>query len=64
RGNYWRTTPLWGFRFKDAYLHDGRTDDAKAAILAHGGESTNSINRFNRLSPREQDNIVAFINTL
>lgn len=64
RGNYWRTTPLWGFRFKDAYLHDGRTDDPKAAILAHGGESTNAVTRFSHLPPNEQDNIVAFINTL
>ncbi len=64
RGFHWRTTPLWGFRFKDAYLHDGRTDDAKAAILAHGGESTNSVTRFSHLSSREQDDIVAFINTL
>lgn len=64
RGQHWRTTPLWGFRFKDAYLHDGRTDDAKAAILAHGGEGAHSRDRFSNLSSSAQDAVVAFLNTL
>lgn len=64
RGNYWRTTPLWGFRYKDAYLHDGRTADASAAVMAHGGEGQRSRDRFAHLPTRVQDDIIAFINTL
>lgn len=64
RGNHWRTTPLWGARFKNAYLHDGRTADLREAILWHGGEAQRSRDRFDRLPRRAQDNIVEFINRL
>lgn len=63
-GRHWRTTPLWGLRFKQAYLHDGRTNDVATAILAHGGEATNSRNRFAALSPSAQQQLVAFLRTL
>lgn len=63
-GRHWRTTPLWGLRFKQAYLHDGRTNDVATAILAHGGEATNSRNRFAALSASAQQQLVAFLRTL
>lgn len=63
-GRHWRTTPLWGIRFKKALLHDGRTPDIATAILAHGGEATNSRNRFAALSATEKSQLVAFLNTL
>lgn len=63
-GRHWRTTPLWGIRFKKALLHDGRTDSIESAILAHGGEGNNARNRFAGLGQRQRDQIVAFLNTL
>ncbi len=63
-GRHWRTTPLWGLRFKQALLHDGRTNDVATAILAHGGEATNSRNRFAALSASAQQQLVAFLRTL
>ena len=63
-GRHWRTTPLWGIRFKKALLHDGRTADIATAILEHGGEATNARNRFAALSAAEKSQLVAFLNTL
>jgi CxxC motif-containing protein (DUF1111 family) len=37
-GAEWRTAPLWGVRWKNAYLHDERAKTLDEAILAHGGE--------------------------
>ncbi len=61
RGGHWRTTPLWGLRFKTAYLHDGRTADLREAILAHGGEGQASRDRFDSLSTRSQNRIMEFL---
>lgn len=36
-GDEWRTAPLWGLRYKRAYLHDGRTQDLHTAIRMHAG---------------------------
>ncbi|HEX7666505.1 MAG TPA: di-heme oxidoredictase family protein [Polyangiaceae bacterium] len=64
RGQHWRTTPLWGLRFKDAYLHDGRTTSVHEAIMAHGGEGQRARDRYAHLSPTEQQAIVSFLRTL
>ncbi|MBZ0119834.1 MAG: hypothetical protein K8H88_22790 [Sandaracinaceae bacterium] len=63
-GRQWRTTPLWGLRFKSALLHDGRTADVREAILAHGGEAQNTRDRFAALSASEQAWVVAFLQRL
>lgn len=63
-GRHWRTTPLWGIRFKQALLHDGRTASIATAILEHGGEATNARNRFAALSAAEKNQLVAFLGTL
>ena len=49
-GRRWRTTPLWGLRFKNAYLHDGRTASVHRAIMAHGGEGEIVRGRYQQLS--------------
>lgn len=64
RGNQWRTTPLWGIRLKASYLHDGRTTDLEAAIVAHGGEAQIVRERYLRLAPDAQRALVAFLLTL
>lgn len=60
----WRTPPLWGARDSGPYLHDGRAKTLKEAILAHAGESILSIEKFAALPVNEQDDLVAFLNTL
>jgi CxxC motif-containing protein (DUF1111 family) len=60
----WRTPPLWGVRDSGPYLHDGRAKTLKEAILAHAGESILSVERFAALPAKEQEELVAFLNTL
>jgi CxxC motif-containing protein (DUF1111 family) len=61
---FWRTTPLWGIRFKTGYLHDGRASTEQEAILAHGGEGQASTARFQALQQWERDAIVEFLEHL
>src|SRR6185369_7133136 len=53
-----RTAPLWGLRSRNKLLHDGRTTDRSAAILAHNGGSngqgTASANAFQALSQTQK----------
>lgn len=63
-GTQLRTTPLWGLAIKTRYLHDGRTTDIKKSITMHGGESTTVIQRFNALAPQDQNDLIAFIQSL
>lgn len=60
----WRTPPLWGVRDSGPYLHDGRAKTLKEATLAHAGEATLTLEKFSALSAAEQDNLIAFLNTL
>jgi len=62
-----RTAPLWGVGQRIFLLHDGRTKDMVQAIEAHrsrGSEANQIIERFNRLSAQEQQDIVDFLRSL
>jgi CxxC motif-containing protein (DUF1111 family) len=63
-----RTTPLWGLSTRIAnnfgLLHDGRTTSVDAAIRAHGGEATQSINLYKGLAAQDQADLIAFISSL
>lgn len=63
-GRHWRTTPLWGTRFKQAFLHDGRTADLEEAILTHGGESQVARDHFAALPPGGRAIILEFLNRI
>ncbi|MFZ5441685.1 MAG: di-heme oxidoredictase family protein [Myxococcota bacterium] len=63
-GRFWRTTPLWGIRFKDHYLHDGRATSIHQAIDAHGGESAPSTALYEALNPAQQAALTQFIESL
>lgn len=60
----YRTPPLWGLRFADAYLHDGRATTVEEAILAHGGEAAGARTRFDGLSKSDRKALLAFLATL
>lgn len=67
----WRTTPLWGLGLSEAaqggrpfFLHDGRARTLREAIEFHGGEAAASRERFRRLSPAEQEALLAFLRSL
>lgn len=67
----WRTPPLWGLGLApDAQggqyflMHDGRTHSIEDAILKHGGEATNSKNKFNALVPGDREALIKFLKSL
>jgi len=62
-----RTAPLWGVGQRLFFLHDGRASDLVAAIRAHkspGSEANRVIERFDRLSTPEQQQIIDFLRSL
>lgn len=63
-GRRWRTTPLWGLRFKKAFLHDGRTASVREAVLAHGGEAQIVRDRFAALHRRDQQALLMFLDRI
>ncbi len=59
-----RTAPLWGIRFRNHLLHDGRCGDIPCAVRAHDGQGAAARNAFNALSQANQHNIVQFVRSL
>ena len=67
----WRTPPLWGLGLsKNAQggryflLHDGRAASISEAILLHGGEATNSRNKYNALTESDKQQLLKFLESL
>jgi len=59
-----RTAPLWGLHSRNKLLHDGRTTDRGAAILAHAGQGAAASAAFGGLSAGSKNDLLAFLNTL
>jgi CxxC motif-containing protein (DUF1111 family) len=63
----WKTAPLIGLRFMRAYLHDGRAETVRDAVLMHrseGSEANRSVEAFLALSEAEQQQLVQFVESL
>ena len=63
-GADWRTAPLWGLRWKRAYLHDERATTLHDAILAHDGESRAITKRYKDLPEADRASLHRFLQTL
>ncbi|HSY50872.1 MAG TPA: di-heme oxidoredictase family protein [Thermoanaerobaculia bacterium] len=67
-GDQFRTAPLWGAGQRIFFLHDGRTKDIQAAILAHnanGSEANGpSFTFFENLSTGQRQDILNFLRSL
>jgi len=59
-----RTQPLWGIRFQNKLLHDGRCSDIACAIRAHDGQGAAARNAFNALSAANQHSLTEFVRSL
>jgi CxxC motif-containing protein (DUF1111 family) len=63
-----RTAPLWGLRSRNLLLHDGRTSDRGAAVLAHNGgtngQGTAAAAAYSALSSAQKSDLLAFLSTL
>lgn len=71
RTSEWRTAPLWGIGLSEDsqggqifLLHDGRAKSIEEAIGFHGGEGAQSRSNFNKLSEKEKQQVVVFIESL
>ena len=66
----WRTPPLWGiglFKMVNGhtrYMHDGRARNVSEAILWHGGEASETKNKFLKLSINDRADLIEFLNSL
>jgi hypothetical protein len=58
------TTALWGVGSTAPYGHDGRSINLSEVILRHGGEAQSARDAFDRLSPEDQSEVLAFLNSL
>ena len=61
------TRPLWGVGDTGPWLHDGRAQSLKEAILLHesdGSEANDVIEAFRKLSPEDQEDVVKFLLSL
>lgn len=69
-GREWRTPSLWGIGLTEKllvtpnFLHDGRARTLEEAILWHGGEAEEVVDRFKNLPRDQRESIIKFLNTL
>lgn len=63
-GREMRTAPLWGLRVRKTFLHDGRAQTFNEAILAHDGQGEEARKEFQKLSPAEVQDLLAFLGSL
>ena len=59
-----RTEMLMGLRYRDAYMHDGNSQDLEHAILRHGGEAERARDAFAGLGFRERLLVLTFLGSL
>lgn len=65
-----RTSSLWGVRFRNVLLHDGRANSGtftqliNTAVGFHDGEAAASRNAFQALSGADQAKVIAFLDSL
>jgi CxxC motif-containing protein (DUF1111 family) len=60
----YRASLLWGLRFRDRFLHDGRAATLDEAIAAHGGAAAQSASNVAALSAADRAALFAFLATL
>lgn len=58
------TEPLWGIGSTAPYGHDGRSINLDAVIRRHAGEAADSRNAYVNLEEKEQQQVLAFMQTL
>jgi CxxC motif-containing protein (DUF1111 family) len=63
-GRMWRTMPLWGVRFRKAFLHDERVRSYDKVLEQHDGEAARPARAYGALPPQSRALIAAFLNSL
>jgi len=61
---FYQTPPLWGIKDTPPYMHDGRAEDLRGAILAHFGEAETVRQNYEALTAAQQDALILFLEDL
>ena len=64
KGNEFRTSPLWGLRFRKQLMHDGSALNPTDAINQHRNEGERSRQAFQRLDEPERKSLLEFLASL
>ena len=59
-----RTAPLWSVRLRSRLMHDGASVTLRDAVTRHGGEASEVIHHFEKLSHADQEAILEFLRSL
>ena len=62
--NLMRTAPLWALRTRNRLMHDGLSFTKQEAIARHTGQAEEVTQRYDALSPTEQQQLLAFLDSL
>jgi CxxC motif-containing protein (DUF1111 family) len=62
--NRFRTTPLWGLRFRYGLMHDGNSPGTDQAIERHGGEAMTVREHYQHLTAVEKKQLQQFLDSL
>lgn len=62
--NLMRTAPLWGLRTRNRLMHDGLSFTKQEAIQRHTGQAEDVTQRYDALTPAEQQQLLAFLDSL
>ncbi len=62
--NQMRTAPLWAMRTRNRLMHDGLSFTKQEAIARHAGQAAAVTARHNALSPDQQRQLLAFLDSL
>jgi CxxC motif-containing protein (DUF1111 family) len=66
-GQEFRTAPLWGVGQRIFFLHDGRTNDLREAVLQHassGSEANAVIGKYQSLPTQSKQDLLNFLRSL
>ena len=61
---FFRTSPLWGIADTAPYMHDGRAETLRAAVLAHDGEAFAVRQAFENRPAADQEALILFLEDL
>ena len=59
-----RTAPLWGLRARGRFMHDALSQNIEDAIMRHDNQAAGARQAFKALSNRDQQRVLAFLNSL
>lgn len=59
-----RTSPLWGLRTQNQFMHDGLSLTLNDAILRHAGEAKTIIKKYRKLPDSQKQQLLTFLKSL